>query len=200
MDSGTSYYYPENTEEPWTFLYFNFWGATQLVQELIDKFGHVYDLSAGSALVKRLRRFRRYGHAVIPMSHEAGSALVFGILGELVDELLSYHATGSHVLLRRAEDLIESNLENGIDVNTLARLLSVSRQYLHRIFRENAGMSPADYITQRKMKRARALLATTDLECSEIASRLGYSTSSNFARVFSRTTGDSPSRFRRKAP
>jgi AraC-like DNA-binding protein len=63
-------------------------------------------------------------------------------------------------------------------------------------FKRETGVSPGNWIRQRKIERAKALLARAGATVTGVAFGLGFSTSQYFATVFRRYTGQSPGRFR----
>jgi AraC family transcriptional regulator len=99
-------------------------------------------------------------------------------------------------LLRRIERHIDDNLERHVGLSDLARLAGLSRWYFLRVFQETVGTSPHDYVTRRRIDRARDLLRTTSRSVMEIAGDVGM-THSHFSRVFSRRIGVTPTEFRR---
>ncbi|MNH37484.1 Exoenzyme S synthesis regulatory protein ExsA [compost metagenome] len=60
-------------------------------------------------------------------------------------------------------------------------------------------MTPMDYIRQRRLLKARTLLAETDLAIGEIASRVGYSSQSAFTAAMLKTFGRAPRALRRES-
>jgi LacI family transcriptional regulator len=85
-----------------------------------------------------------------------------------------------------------------IQVDALARLAGLSRTRLERQFRTLLGRSPYDYALQLRLRRARELLAGSDLLISEVGLRAGFSTPEYFSAVFKKHTGKSPKGFRRR--
>ncbi len=64
-------------------------------------------------------------------------------------------------------------------------------------FKNEVGLPPADFIMRGKIERARQLLAAGDLSVTQIAMRLGFSSTQYFATAFKRHTGKTPSQARR---
>jgi AraC family transcriptional regulator len=100
------------------------------------------------------------------------------------------------VLLRRIERYIDENLERQVGLCELATLAGLSRWYFLRVFAETVGTSPHDYVTRRRLDRARNLLCSTNRSVMDIAGEVGM-THSHFTRVFSRRLGVTPTEFRR---
>jgi AraC family transcriptional regulator len=83
------------------------------------------------------------------------------------------------------------------DQSTLARLVRLSSYHFCRAFKQSLGLPPHQYHCQRRTDPARRLLATTEASVTEIGLTVGYSETSSFTAVFHRTTGLTPTAFRR---
>jgi AraC family transcriptional activator of pobA len=64
------------------------------------------------------------------------------------------------------------------------------------VVRRRTGRTVQDWIIERRMAEARSLLAETDLSVAEVARRVGVADAGYFSRLFSRTHGASPRRWR----
>ena len=82
-------------------------------------------------------------------------------------------------------------------VADLASACSLSERYFAKRFRELTGISVSQYIKAVQVSKAKSLLLETDLPLKEIAYRLGYSTSANFAASFRAATGTTPGQYRK---
>ncbi|WP_437942412.1 helix-turn-helix transcriptional regulator [Sorangium sp. So ce341] len=99
----------------------------------------------------------------------------------------------------RITDYIEAHIDREILVSDLAALVGVSAGHLHRAFRATTGVTPLDYINERRIRRAMAILASEDISVAELALRVGFLSPSHFTRTFRRVAGVNPSRFRSSA-
>lgn len=85
-----------------------------------------------------------------------------------------------------------------LSVSRLARMLRCSSDYLSNLFRRDTGMRLTQYINQQRIDKARQLLDKSSLNISEVALACGYSDPGYFSRVFSRTVGVSPGKYRKQ--
>jgi len=101
-----------------------------------------------------------------------------------------------------------ADVQNYIEVHLfdetpqLARLAQIAGLSLSRFkarFKEESGMSPGNYINSVKIERAKELLAKSDLSVTEIAFKLGFSTSQYFSTVFKHFTTRQPMQWRNAA-
>ena len=83
-----------------------------------------------------------------------------------------------------------------ISLNTAARAINVSSNYLSTIFSQKVGDSFIEYLTKKRMQRAKQLLRETDKRSGEIALAVGYKDPRYFSYVFKRTQGCTPSEYR----
>ena len=75
----------------------------------------------------------------------------------------------------------------------------MSVRHLTRAFKAETGMTIATFVEHAMVDRARILLSNSDHSIGEIATRLGFSTHSNFTYAFRRATGLLPAEFRRRS-
>jgi AraC-like DNA-binding protein len=79
----------------------------------------------------------------------------------------------------------------------VAAVFHYNRNYLGRVFKEEVGMSIAQYLMQVRLERARELLSATHLPVIEIAERCGFGGVSYFNRAFKAEEGITPTEYRR---
>ena len=103
----------------------------------------------------------------------------------------------SQTRLARALALIEARLDEALAVNDIAAAVHLSPFHFARMFRRSTGLSPHEFITRRRLDRAKHLLAGTEHSMLEIAHIVGYRTQAHFTRVFHEGTGTTPRRYRR---
>ena len=75
-------------------------------------------------------------------------------------------------------------------------MLGLNRSYFCRIFKQQLGVSPQDYIVSYRLEQAERLLTTSKLTQKEIALRVGYPDVYALSRMFKRRYGIAPGHFR----
>ena len=79
-----------------------------------------------------------------------------------------------------------------------ARSAWVSPSYFRRSFKAAFGETPHQYLTSRRLERAKALLRAGDLSVTEVCHAVGFSSLGSFSSQFRRVVGESPSAYRRR--
>jgi AraC-like DNA-binding protein len=100
--------------------------------------------------------------------------------------------------VKRAEDALAANLEGDLSLADLANDCGLSASHFSRAFRQSTGLSPHQWLQQRRVDAAKGLLADRKLSLSEVALACGFADQSHFTRVFARLAGISPGAWRRK--
>jgi AraC-like DNA-binding protein len=99
--------------------------------------------------------------------------------------------------LRVVADYVETSLAREIDVETLANLAQLSQAHFSRAFKQTTGQSPHQFVTAKRLDRARRLLADTNEPVASIAIECGFSDQAHLSRLFSQAFSVSPTQFRR---
>jgi AraC family transcriptional regulator len=98
---------------------------------------------------------------------------------------------------RRIVEFIEEHLADDFPLTILASLAQLSTYHFARAFKRSFGIPPHRYHTNRRIERARALLADRKTSVADVALEVGFSGASAFAATFRRATGQTPSDYRR---
>lgn len=129
---------------------------------------------------------------------EALNTLSRQLLDELDDGPLSASASRlDQRLFTEAVAVLTKRLIDPPGAVELAHQVGTNQQRLTRIFREQVGMSPYEYLQEMRLERGRGLLRETDLQIQLIAARVGYSNAGDFTRAFRRHFGVTPRQYRK---
>ncbi|HKC90097.1 MAG: helix-turn-helix transcriptional regulator [Chloroflexi bacterium] len=101
--------------------------------------------------------------------------------------------------LRHAKDLMDRAYGEPLDLDAIAREAGYSRFHFVRAFRATYGQTPRDYLSGRRVERARELLRTANLTVTEVCFLVGFSSLGSFSARFKEEVGVSPSRYRDRA-
>jgi AraC family transcriptional regulator len=99
---------------------------------------------------------------------------------------------------RAVTGYIEEHLRKQISLSKLAELARLSQHHFCRAFKQSFGIPPHQYQVQRRMEIAKSLLANRTNSVTDIALSLGYAQASSFSSSFRKTTGWTPTVYRRE--
>lgn len=153
-------------------------------------------VARADAFIRQLETMRRRGALEIRYSI-ATLALLADAVASAGDRRDSAVDAAADPLTRCVYHL-ERHLERELTVPELARQARVSASRLFQLFQRYFGVSPMQYVAQRKAEAAKRLLTSTTLATGEIAGRLGFNSTNYFIRFFKRHTGATPMALRRQ--
>lgn len=98
--------------------------------------------------------------------------------------------------LEALQQLINEHItEKDLDIDTIAKMMNMSRGTFYRKIKGVSNLSPNELINLSRLKKAAELLAEGRYKISEVASMVGYSLNSNFSRDFHKQFKISPSEY-----
>jgi len=97
--------------------------------------------------------------------------------------------------LAAAVHYARKNLSTQLTVSDLADKACMSESSFYRYFRNEFGMTPLQFLTQERMKRACELLLTGDRSVSDVSHEIGFSSVSYFINTFKEHTGTTPKQY-----
>lgn len=104
--------------------------------------------------------------------------------------------TMNQTRLRGLDRFIDANIAMPISLADLASQVGLSEYYFCRCFKRATGMSPYQYVLNKRMERACACLRRDDMSIQEIAFASGFGDPVQFAKQFRRTHGLTPTAYR----
>ena len=91
---------------------------------------------------------------------------------------------------------MEENITSNLSCEEIAQNIGMGYSWFRRIFKQYTGFSPALYMQELKIRKAKELLTNTMSTCKEIAYEVGFETPSYFNSAFKNNTGMSPKKYR----
>jgi PAS domain S-box-containing protein len=89
--------------------------------------------------------------------------------------------------------------QDKLSLDELAHETDYSRAHFLRMFRAATGKTPHQYLTERRIERAKSmLLVAKKISLIDVAARCGFSSQSHLTRVFRKQVGATPTEFKRK--
>ena len=104
--------------------------------------------------------------------------------------------SATHESLQRAREIIDAQYAQPLDLDELARIANFSRYHFLRAFRRAFHATPHEYLTRKRIERAKELLAQSELTVTEICFEVGFESLGSFSTLFHKIVGWSPSIYR----
>ncbi|MPM94812.1 HTH-type transcriptional activator Btr [bioreactor metagenome] len=87
-------------------------------------------------------------------------------------------------------------MENELSLNRVAQQINISPNYLSAVFSQEMGCTLTEYLTEKRMEKARELLRSTTKRSGEIAFEVGYKDAHYFSFLFKKSQGCTPRDYR----
>lgn len=117
------------------------------------------------------------------------------LVGEQGDKLRQIASAGSRSnQVARAIDWLKSNYSQQLKIGDLAAMANMSPSSFHSHFRSMTSFSPLQFQKHLRLQEARRLMLAEDMDATRAAFQVGYESSSQFSREYSRLFGAPPLR------
>ena len=104
----------------------------------------------------------------------------------------------SYGLAKDVYNYIENSIDRPIRLSDIASYFYTSQSHIIRVFKQKYGVTPMQYIINRRIEIARHLLSYTELSIKEVSEMLCFSDAKHFSKTFRSLTGESPSQYRKQ--
>lgn len=103
---------------------------------------------------------------------------------------------GKKVLKKGLEYIEENFSEDTLSLNSVAGAIGVSGNYFSSVFSQEMQMTFIEYVTKKRMDKAKKLLRQSEMHSGDIAAEVGYKDPHYFSFVFKKTVGCTPREYR----
>ncbi|RKI42108.1 AraC family transcriptional regulator [bacterium D16-51] len=187
---------------PWEYVWIEFDGLR--AKETIELAGLSIDQPVYRALYKDIAETMKNEMLYIVNHKEESPFHLIGHLYLFIDSFVrsstSTKITGGTRLrdfyIKEAITFIEQNFQNDISIEDIAVSCGLNRSYFGKIFREEMGKSPQEFLISYRMTKATELLKLTRLSIADIGNGVGYPNQLHFSRAFKNVYGVSPRQWR----
>ncbi|MDE6908453.1 MAG: AraC family transcriptional regulator [Lachnospiraceae bacterium] len=187
---------------PWEYVWLEFDGLR--VKETIDMAGLSPNQPVYKARYKDIAETMKEEMLYIVNHKDASPFHLIGHLYLFIDCLVRSSAFTHPGKGRRLRDFyikeafsfIEQNFQNPISVEDIAASCGLNRSYFGKIFHEDIGKSPQEFLISYRMTKASELLKLTSLSIADIGNAVGYPNQLHFSRAFKNVYGIPPRQWR----
>lgn len=123
-----------------------------------------------------------------------------GMIEKVVDEKIVDANTkmdSTKETIRKAITYIDQHLKEELTLKEVAAQVHLNPSYFSVLFKEQVKLNFSEYVTRRRIQRAKELVISTTLPINEIAEMAGYKTSKYFIKIFKEMEGMTPSAYRK---
>ena len=100
-------------------------------------------------------------------------------------------------LINRITDYLNEHYAESLTLKQISEKFFISESHLSHVFKKETGLSPIQFMMQRRIGEAQSLLVETSLAIQEIEDKLGFSDSAHFSKMFKKCVGITPKEYRR---
>lgn len=194
--------YIADSKIPWEYAWIEFDGLR--VKQTIEMAGLNINNPVYKARYKDIAQTMKEEMLYIINHKDASPFHLIGHLYIFIDALLrssnSTQITKGNTLrdfyIKEAISYIEQNFQNEITIEDIAKFCGLNRSYFGKIFHENIGKTPQEFLISYRMTKAAELLKLTDLPIADIGNAVGYPNQLHFSRAFKNVYGKSPRQWR----
>ncbi len=194
--------YIADHEIPWEYVWIEFDGLR--VKEAIELAGLKPEQPVYKARYKDISETMKEEMLYIVNHKDESPFHLIGHLYLFIDSLVRSSTSvplgqGSSLrefYLKEAISFIEQNFQNDISVEDIAACCGLNRSYFGKIFHENMGKSPQEFLISYRMTKAAELLKLTALSVADIGNAVGYPNQLHFSRAFKNVYAISPRQWR----
>lgn len=180
-------------------LHFDGPGALELYEYITSNAGNILNCANPKAVKKIMKNLYQNTGIKRTLSESAMSAEIYSLLCELlnVTDAKFRKNVANEKSVAEAQKFIGENLGERLTVASIAQQVHMSVSHFSRVFKQQTGYSPYDYVLVTRLNVAKNCLRETNMSISEIAYKTGFNSESNFIFFFTSNTGISPGKFRK---
>jgi len=101
--------------------------------------------------------------------------------------------------LQKAIDYMDNSYLDNPKLSIIAKKVNMAPNYFHNVFKKEFGLTPFEYMLNKRIAFAKELLGFSCMNIKEIAEHTGYGDEFYFSRIFKKSTGLSPAKFRKQS-
>jgi AraC family transcriptional regulator len=94
--------------------------------------------------------------------------------------------------LQQIIEYINEHLTDDLSLQAMANQIGMSKYHFSRLFKQSTGLTPWQYVSQRRLEIAKQLLAKQELSIAEISDRLGFTNQQQLTTFFRKHMGIAP--------
>ena len=195
MPPGSAHEYFSNRSDPLYKYWINF--KSDLFFDIVKAYGiadkpifNDVDLEEDFKNIFGLEKLSMFNEDI----YIQASGIIFSMLMKLAHN--THREEGISFTAIQIRDELDKSVSTKVTINDICRKLFISRSKLIREFKKYYGVTPYEYLLQRRLSFAKLLLKNTNQTVKNIAERLEFADDHYFCSFFKEKTGMTPSEYR----
>jgi two-component system response regulator YesN len=177
------------------------WKDPEIIQQQICKMMlHFYELAVNLAVVKQWLQGTDVKHVLMDIYSYSSSKELIERCQKLLGDLSVCIAHRKKKFVTSPVELVvryvEEHYAESITLNMMAEIVYLSPSYLSSLFKSKQGQSFIDFLTEKRIEKAKNMLLYTDEKIQVISDSTGFTNIRHFNRVFKTLTNRTPTEFR----
>jgi two-component system response regulator YesN len=117
----------------------------------------------------------------------------------VMEEVRKTRFSSGQQMMEAIRNYVDENFSYELTLASLADMFHLNETYLSGLFKQSVGVTFSDYMTRLRLNRAAVLLKESELKLTDIATLVGYSSSSYFSTAFKKFYGKGPKEYREES-
>jgi two-component system response regulator YesN len=177
------------------------WKDPEIIQQQICKMLlHFYELAVNLAVVKQWLQATDVKHVLMDIYSYSSSKELIERCQKLLGDLSVCIANRKKKFVTSPVELVvqyvEEHYAESITLNMMAEIVYLSPSYLSSLFKSKQGQSFIDFLTEKRIEKAKTMLLYSDEKIQVISDSTGFTNIRHFNRVFKTLTNRTPTEFR----
>lgn len=194
--------YSATKDDPWKYVWLEFDGLRAgefLTSAGLDLAQPIYS-PRDTALGELMRDEMLYitDHAEASPLHLIGHLCLFldALIRSSSTQTLNQRPQLRDFYIQEAVTFMEQNYQRNLTVEEIAGVCRLNRSYFSKLFRDNLGCPPQEFLIRLRLAKAVELMKTTSSSIGDISALCGYPNQLHFSRAFKKRYGISPREWR----
>lgn len=203
IPAGKVSYYEASKDDPWRYTWISFLGINSQM--------YLYQLMTSAENTYVIHKLNSYKYQrlianILSLSgtptsqYLQANGILLQIMAMLFEDVgFQESSWGKESLVDEIKFYLDMNYAEKLKLGEIAKTFGIHPNYFTRIFHERHGVSPKNYLTNLKLKKACRLLMTTELSVAVISASLGFEDQLAFTKSFKKAFAVPPSEYRRQS-
>jgi len=199
IHAGIPHEYGSSSDAPWEKIWFNVQG--HLMSDFINRYGltgiwHIPDCGLEDIFLNGVEELRQQ----VPLIHECASLIILRIIQALSRHLSETKSSLSKLSPEgnKLKNMLDYSIMKNPSISDMAKYIARSESQTIRIFKRDWGMTPYQYLLNKRIELAKLLLINSAKSIKAIAYELSFTDEFYFSDIFKKKTGMPPSTFRKQ--